>query len=158
MSLLNNIFGSGGQQALLGTSEDEMYRNHINHLRAHEDEMLRQKYAAQAQNQLASQYTQNVAQNQLASQYTQNLAQSMMGAKSAIAGAALGQNITPFDPNEQEAYKIPLSQLVTLWQANYGDEWVEKPDEAFWMDALTRLNVAGKFEHAGGWYRIKEDA
>ena len=129
MSLLNNIFGSGAQQALIGAEED-MY-------------------------------------NMRAQQYTTALGQSMVATgQHAAANAynAMAQNrastqpIKPFNPNELEAFKIPLSQLVTLWQAKYGDEWVEKPDEAFWMDALTRLNVAGKFEHAGGWYRIKEDA
>ena len=40
MSLLNNMFGSGAQNSILGTSEDEMYRNHMDHLRAHEEAHL----------------------------------------------------------------------------------------------------------------------
>jgi hypothetical protein len=95
-----------------------------------------------------------------AQQYNAALAQSMMSTKQAVAQGVMAsaQVIKSFNPNEIEAYKIPLSQLVTLWQAKYGDTWVDKPDEDFWSVALTRLNVAGKLEHAGGWYRITEDA
>jgi len=144
MGLLNNMFGSGAQNSILGTSEDEMYRNHMDHLRAHEEELMRQKYAAQA------------------NMYSQQLAQSMAQTKQAVTQSiynsmAAGQAIKPFNPNEQEAYKIAFSQLVTLWQAKYGDTWVDHPEEDFWMDALARLLAAGKLEQAAGWYRIKED-
>jgi hypothetical protein len=64
----------------------------------------------------------------------------------------------PFNPNEQPAYQSSMSNLVTLWNAKYGDTWVEKFDEDFWIDAVARLNAVGKLEKAGGWYRIKEDA
>ena len=143
MGLLDGIFGAGASQALVGTSEDEMYRNHINHLRAHEDELMRQKYA-------------NAAQNQ----YSQNLAQSMVNTKSAMLQNAYNQAQTtkPFNPNEQGAFKIPLSQLVTLWQAKYGDEWVEVFEDEFWSDAMSRLKVADKLENTRHWFRIKEDA
>ena len=155
MSLLNNLFGSGAQQALIGTSLEDHYKNHMQHLRAQEDlEILRkqQQYAAQAQ------------MNQAQNAYTKNLAQSMMNAKQQVTGTALGRAIpstqVPFNPNEIEAYKIPLSQLVTLWQAKFGDEWTQKfDDEEFWFDAMFRLKAAGKLEEAKHtWYRIKEDA
>jgi hypothetical protein len=145
MSLLNNLFGSGAQNSILGTSEDEMYRNHMDHLRAHEAEMVRQKYADAAQNQYSQQLAMSMAQTKQA--VTQSIYNSM----------AAGQAIKPFNPNEQEAYKIPLSNLVTLWQAKYGDEWVETSQEEFWHDASKRLSHAGKTEQVSGWYRIKED-
>ena len=91
-----------------------------------------------------------------ASAYAQQLAQSMMQTKQAMAQGAYAK---PFDTNTQEAYKIPLSNLVTLWQAKYGDEWVQTSEEEFWHDAAYRLKEAGKFEVAKGtWYRIKEEA
>jgi hypothetical protein len=99
-----------------------------------------------------------------AQQYNMALANSMMQTKNAVAQniyntKAAGQAIKPFNPNEQEAYKIPLSNLVTLWQAKYGDEWVEVFDDEFWRDAYTRLECNGKLENArGNWFRIKEDA
>jgi hypothetical protein len=142
MSLLNNIFGSGAQNSILGTSEDEMYRNHMDHLRAHEEELMRQKYAAQA----------NVYSQQLANSMAQTKQAALMGAYAKQAA------IKPFNPNELEAYKIPLSNLVTLWQAKYGDEWVDKFDDSFWNDACDRLDRNGKLENAkGAWFRIKED-
>jgi hypothetical protein len=109
----------------------------------HEDELERQHLAMQA------------------NLYSQQLAQSMMNTKQATLMGAYAKQaaIKPFDPNAQEAYKIPLSNLVTLWQAKHGDEWVQTSEEEFWHDAAYRLKEAGKFEVAKGtWYRIKEDA
>lgn len=68
--------------------------------------------------------------------------------------------IKPFNPNELEAYQIPLSQLVTLWRAKYGDEWVNGNDEHkydFYSHACTRLSASGLFETVHGWCRLKED-
>lgn len=144
MSLFDGVFGAGTQSALLGTSEDELYRQHMDHLRAHEDEMRRQKYAMQAQ-MLQSQ----MQQAQIAN------APSML--KSAYGQAIKGQS-KPFNPNEDAAYTTPLSQLVTLWQANYGDKWVEVFEDDFWNSARVRLHNNDKLEGVGGWYRIKEDA
>lgn len=130
----------GGQSGLAAT-EKEMYNKHMQHLRAHEDELLRQKHAMQA------------------NQYSQQLAQSMAQTKQAVAQSVYQQAMKPFNPNEVEAFKIPLSQLVTLWQAKYGDEWMQSSGEEFWQDALYRLKDANKLEVVkGSWFRIKEDA
>jgi hypothetical protein len=120
MSLLNNLLGSGAQQALIGAEED-MY-------------------------------------NMRAQQYNAALAHSMLNAKQQVTGTVLGQAMKPFNPNELGAFKMPLSQLVTLWQAKYGDEWVEVFEDDFWSDAMSRLKVADKLETARHWFRIKEDA
>lgn len=140
MSLLNNMFGSGAQQALIGSGTLGGIQQ------CSENDLLAQQYASQA------------------NQYSQQLAQSMMNTKNAVAQQVFaGQGITqaiPFNPNEIEAYKVPLSTLVTLWQAKFGDEWTQKfDDEEFWFDAMFRLKAAGKLEEAKHtWYRIKEDA
>jgi len=97
-------------------------------------------------------------------QYANALGQSMLATKNAAAQniyntVAHQQAVKPFNPNDQEAYKIPLSQLVTLWQAKFGDEWVQKFEDEFWHDAMFRLKAAGKLEEAKHtWFRIKEDA
>ena len=117
-----------GGQGGLTQSEKEMYDNHMQHLRVQESEMLRQKYEAQAL-----------------------MNQSMFG--SAIKGTN-----KPFNPNEDAAYATPLSQLVTLWQANHGDKWVEMFEDDFWNSARVRLHNNDKLEGVGGWYRLKEDA
>lgn len=88
----------------------------------------------------------------------------MMNTKQAVAQnvysqMARAQAMKPFNPNEIEAYMMPLSQLITLWQAKYGDQWVATFGDGFWEDAYHRLHRAGKLEEArGGWFRIKEDA
>lgn len=65
----------------------------------------------------------------------------------------------PFNPNEIEAYQIPLSQLVTLWQAKYGDKWVELrevSDTEFFGHAADRLVRNALMEECRNWMRIKE--
>lgn len=66
-----------------------------------------------------------------------------------------------FNPNEQEAYQIPLSRLVTMWQAKYGDAWVDGQQPAtngdFYSDACMRLANNNLFERMEGWVRLKEN-
>jgi len=68
-----------------------------------------------------------------------------------------------FDPNTKEAYMIPLSRLIDMWQALFGDRWLStqgNPEfkDRFWADACDRLTHNGKFEIQGDWFRLKEDA
>lgn len=100
--------------------------------------------ATQVQNQLARQEAYHKGmQQQLAMQGIQ-------------AGAQTPQ--TKFDPNKEAAYQVPLSQLVTLWQAKYGDKWVDNAahENGFFVHASSRLNANGMFEKAQGWVRLKE--
>ncbi len=99
---------------------------------------------------------------QLAQQYTSALGQSMINTKNTVAQQTL-QGVyarSAFDPNASEAYQIPLSQLVTLWQAKFNDVWVDMgiEHETFWRHAHRRLSNAHKFENAEGWVRLLEDA
>lgn len=64
-----------------------------------------------------------------------------------------------FNPNDHEAYVIPLSQLVTMWQIKFGDKWVEAmadKDSDFFVDAADRLSRANMLEEVRGWIRLKE--
>ncbi len=99
-------------------------------------------------------------QNQLALQeaYHKGMQQQL-----AMQGIQAGQSVPSaqqsFDPNKEEAYQIPLSQLVTLWQAKYGDKWVDSAvvhDNSFFAHACSRLNANSLFEKAQGWVRLKE--
>jgi hypothetical protein len=69
-----------------------------------------------------------------------------------------------FNPNEIEAFNVPLAQLVTLWRIKHGDAWYDaehprpEPGKDFYTDAFDRLNKANMFEMFEGWYRLKEDA
>lgn len=146
MGIFDGVLGGQGGIAAQGrvggvptSPMEDAYNNHMQQLHE-EEEIKRQHLAMQA----------NV--------YSQQLAQSMLNTKNAVSHSIYQKAIKPFNPNEQEAYKIPLSNLVTLWQAKYGDEWVEILTEEFWRDALNRLTNAKKLEHANGWHRIKEDA
>lgn len=134
MSLLKNVFGSPG----IGAASNSAMGTSLGNA---------------AQGLIGQSY-----QDQLAQQYTNNLAQSMVGAQQAIAGGVYQQAMKPFNPNDIEAYNVSMSNLVTLWQAKFGDTWVELFNDEFWTHALKRLNNANKLEQVSGWYRIKEDA
>jgi hypothetical protein len=101
-----------------------------------EEELLQQQYAMQAQINQMNLYN-----------------EAMKG-----QGVQATTRAKPFNPNEDAAYNIPLSQLITLWQANYGDQWVKRFDDDFWNSARARLHNNDKLEGVSGWYRIKEDA
>jgi len=70
------------------------------------------------------------------------------------------------DPNKREAYVIPLSTLVNLWRAKFGDLWVDvsEIDDEFWMDASSRLHRNKLMEEIEfresntPWARLREDA
>jgi hypothetical protein len=74
--------------------------------------------------------------------------------------------MTMFNPNEEPVYTIPLSELVNLWRARYGDTWVDvsEIEEDFWSDASARLHTNKKMEELNHhtdttpWSRLKEDA
>jgi len=98
----------------------------------------------------------------IAQDYAAKLAKSMRQTKDTIASGILRQRFG-FNPNNREAYMMPLSQLVTLWQAKYGDKWVVREGvlepETFFEDAYWRLRTNGLLEEAqDGWFRLKEDA
>ena len=70
------------------------------------------------------------------------------------------------NPNTREAYIVPLSTLVNLWRAKYGDLWVDvsEIDDEFWMDASSRLHRNKLMEEIEfresntPWARLREDA
>lgn len=77
----------------------------------------------------------------------------------ASLGAAQGMDPNPRpNPNEVPAYSMKLRDLVTLWEAKFGESWVdvkELREDAFWIKAIDRMGAAGLFEVTGGYYRLK---
>ena len=86
----------------------------------------------------------------------------------AIAGASKMRKAPPVvdDPNKREAYVIPLSTLVNLWRAKFGDLWIDvsELDDEFWSDASARLHRNKLMEEIEfresntPWARLKEGA
>ena len=69
-----------------------------------------------------------------------------------------------YNPNQEPSWKIPLSELITLWRAKFGDVWVDVSDleEVFWYRASMRLSQNKLFEEGDTrdstpWVRLKED-
>ena len=100
---------------------------------------------------------------QMSQRYTNHLAQAMGATKNVITQSLFTQK-TGFNPNTHEAWSIPLSQLVNLWQAKYGDTWVDVSDldDDFWPEASARLHLNYKMEtydrENTPWARLREDA
>ena len=75
-------------------------------------------------------------------------------------------SMTAFNPNKNPVYSIPLSELVNLWRARFGDTWVDvsELEDDFWSDASARLHTNKKMEELNHhsdttpWSRLKEDA
>lgn len=97
-------------------------------------------------------------------------AMNQMAMNSAMVNSAPGtlggygqQKKERFNPNSREAFQIPLTQLVTMWQIKHGDQWVEADapiapnDDPFYIDGLRRLLKAELFEEYNGWVRLKEN-
>jgi len=101
---------------------------------------------------------------QMSQRYTNHLAQAMGATKQAVTTHIYQNQKTGFNPNTHEAWSIPLSQLVNLWQAKYGDTWIDVSDldDAFWPEASARLHMNNKMEaydrDSTPWARLKEDA
>lgn len=72
--------------------------------------------------------------------------------------------MTVFNPNKDPVYSIPLSELVNLWRARYGDTWVDvsEIEDDFWSDASARLHSNKLMEEINHhsdttpWSRLKE--
>jgi hypothetical protein len=114
-------------------------------------------------------------QDAISQQYNQMLAQSMINTKAAqvqniYTQAQLGRAIPSQqtkpnrDPNNCEAYVMPLSSLVNLWRAKFGDKWVDVStlDDEFWSDASARLHKNKMMEESDmnnePWARLRENA
>ena len=74
--------------------------------------------------------------------------------------------MTKFNPNKDPVYSIPLSELVNLWRARFGDTWVDVSELEldFWSDASARLHTNKLMEELNHhsdttpWSRLKEGA
>lgn len=84
----------------------------------------------------------------------------------AMQQKVMNQALKPlprFGPNKSEAYLIPLSQAVTMWQVKFGDKWFDgyqtRPEEGkdFYADVFARIKEQYLFENVDGWYRLKEN-
>jgi hypothetical protein len=74
--------------------------------------------------------------------------------------------MTLFNPNKDPVYSIPLSELINLWRAKYGDTWVDvsEIEDEFWEAASSRLHqnhtmeIINHHSDTTPWSRLKEDA
>lgn len=86
------------------------------------------------------------------------------GVKAATSHIKKGPPIVD-NPNQREAYIVPLSTLANMWRAKYGDLWVDvsELEDEFWMDASSRLHRNKLMEEIEfresntPWARLRED-
>lgn len=94
----------------------------------------------------------------------QKMGLSVIDYAKAIQQVTAPTTMTTFNPNKDPVYSIPLSELVNLWRARYGDTWVDvsEIDEEFWSDASARLHSNKLMEEINHhtdttpWSRLKE--
>ena len=150
---MNGIFGG----TIPGSQAD--YEEHMQQLRRVDAE--RQKYEYEIEKAKYHQ-AMNMAQNSV-------LGQQQYASHQGLGGQVkqMGRPKQPpprFNPNDNEAFQIPMSQLVTMWRLKYGDSWHDGQQtrsemmKDFYDAAFERLNRAQLFESFEGWYRLKEDA
>ncbi len=101
------------------------------------------------------------AQNALREAYNQATLANIKSQNAAVQ-KMMSQDRHRFDPNKREAFQIPLSQLVTMWQVKHGDKWFDGSEpkqegEDFYADAFMRLRQNELFEMVDGWVRLKEN-
>jgi hypothetical protein len=107
----------------------------------------------------ASQMSHAAQANALKNMYSQM--QSQAGGAQIRKGPPVVDN-----PNQREAYVVPLSTLANMWRAKYGDLWVDvsEIDDEFWADASARLHRNKLMEEIEfresntPWARLREDA
>ncbi len=101
------------------------------------------------------------AHNLAAQQRTLNQQYQQAMNAAVVQGQGVVHTRRDLNPNEHEAFQIPMSQLVTMWQVRFGDKWVDRmslyDDIEFFRHAHDRLRRADKFEIYADWVRIKED-
>lgn len=144
MSLFAGVFKSHRQL-------EEEYQEHLERLKFEQMTGIEQRRI----DKMAQSALQNSALNTYG---------SGLGAQLGSTHQAYTQAVKPlprFDPNKSEAYLIPLSQAVTMWQVKHGDKWYDgqapRPAEDFYSDVFGRLKKADLFESIDGWYRLKEN-
>ena len=145
MGLFDGVFKSDIQL-------EEEYRRHLENLKLQQvmeveqrriDKLQQQVYGGAIGAQIGTQQAYNQAFNQ--------------GAQKPL------RPLPRFDPNKSEAFQIPLSQAVTMWQVKFGDKWFDghqsRPEDGkdFYADVFARLRKADLFEDIDGWYRLKEN-
>lgn len=139
MGLFDGVFKSGG-------SADDEYREQCERMQVEKMMMMARE----------QRHIDRMAQMGITQQaYNQAMQQKVMN-----------QAVKPlprFDPNKSEAFQIPLSQAVTMWQVKHGDKWFDghqptpREGDDFYADVFGRLKTAGLFENIDGWYRLKEN-
>ena len=115
------------------------------------------------QNKIAAKYNEQLKQSMLQNIYITGTTSTGMLGQAQIVGAIPSQQTIPRrNPNDCEAYVMPLSSLVNLWRAKYGDKWVDvsEIDDEFWSDASARLHRNKMMEESDmnnePWARLRE--
>lgn len=163
MSLFDGVFKSEAQL-------DNEYREHLEKLKAQqymEVEKIKEVEQRRIDAMLQS-HLQNSALNTYGSSMSGAMGSTQQAYNKAMQQKVMNQASKPvpsprFDPNKSEAFQIPLSQAVTMWQVKHGDNWYDahqpRPEAGmdFYTDVFYRIKKAELFESIDGWYRLKEN-
>lgn len=155
MSLFDDVFKSGG--SIEAARREQLERIQVEKMRGLEQRHIDQMTQSTLQNSALNTYGTGLGAQMGSTQQAYNQAMQQKMANQAV------KPLPRFDPNKSEAYLIPLSQAVTMWQVKHGDNWydaheLKTPMSAdFYSDVFGRLKKAELFESIDGWYRLKEN-
>lgn len=161
MSLFDGVFKSEAQL-------DNEYREHLEKLKGQQYMEVEQmmKIEQRRIDKTLQSHLQNSALNTYGSSISGAMGSTQQAYNQAMQQKVMNQAVKPlprFDPNKSEAYLIPLSQAVTMWQVKHGDNWYDahQPQtpmgDDFYFDVFGRIKKAELFESIDGWYRLKEN-
>jgi hypothetical protein len=131
MSLLNNLFGSGAQNAAQGIQGA-------------------MGSTQQAQNLLAAQQG-NISFNPRMTLNSSGIGIGAGSQSTVHTGKITGETHQPATSKEleHEAYNVSVSSLIDLWVTRYGNEWIDLVDvegDNFFRLAYRRLKQMGELE------------
>ena len=133
-SLLGSLFGGGSQtQQQANTQGYAQALAQAQNYQSQSPTALAQSYQSQSMGAMAQQYQAGVGRNRQR--------------EGTIVGAAYPP-ATSMDL-EHDAYETPVSTLIDLWVARYGNEWVDLEtvdDDVFFSLAYQRLKNLGQLE------------
>jgi hypothetical protein len=133
MSLLNNLFGSGAQNAAQGIQGTSLQAQNI---------------AQGMQGAWSNSLIGNAQLSQQQMAYNTALSNS---AAQQHTGKITGETHQPATSKEleHEAYNVSVSSLIDLWVTRYGNEWIDLVDvegDNFFRLAYRRLKQMGELE------------
>lgn len=150
MSLFQDLFGA---LAIPKSVADKLIKNEAD-LRREQMQIQAQMQIAQIQAQRNMQHQQYAAQQQSTSRAWSTVSTSLGGIWDQQLVERDFRMVQSQDDLDHAVFKTPVEDLVNMWLAKYGSDWVNKQDvlnDEFYEWAAMRLRAVGRLEEHTIW-------